>query len=241
MIRMIELCFSYAGRKVIKPPANQFSRAVSQYIVHSLRSSGMVLSVFLNSGVLCSDVVTLSTYWSGGHTAQLHAPHLRCTRDQYSTYMAPSPCKHRTTCHTTTSCCRQADDQTRLHERRVAHRHWFVWSASVASGITLAAVEWQWLTRTANRRHQSSDWKLWVGSGGQVLLSRWHCNPDNLVSMPRRQWSLLNRFRICQDQCIYVTLAKSHGNLPAMTCAHVVKAKMMSHIVNYCPLTKLDS
>jgi len=62
MIRMIELCFSYAGRKVIKPPANQFSRAVSQYIVHSLRSSGMVLSVFLNSGVLCSDVVTLSTY-----------------------------------------------------------------------------------------------------------------------------------------------------------------------------------
>ena len=55
--------------------------------------------------------------------------------------------------------------------------------------------------------------------------------------LPRRQWCLLNRFRTAQGQCKACLKRWGHADSDLCDCGDV---QTMSHIVNACPLTKLE-
>ncbi len=55
--------------------------------------------------------------------------------------------------------------------------------------------------------------------------------------LPRRQWSMLNRFRTDQGHCRACHKRWGLSNSDLCDCGEV---QTMSHIVNPCPLTKFD-
>jgi len=56
-------------------------------------------------------------------------------------------------------------------------------------------------------------------------------------ALPRQQWSLLNRFRTEQGHC---GACRKKWQLTETDLCPCGKTQMMSHIVESCPLTKLN-
>ena len=74
---------------------------------------------------------------------------------------------------------------------------------------------------------------LKVGSGGQLSPSVWQPGFD----LPRQQWSLLNRFRTEQGHCGACRRKWRLTDTDLCPCGEI---QTMSHIVESCPLTKLN-
>jgi len=56
--------------------------------------------------------------------------------------------------------------------------------------------------------------------------------------LPRQQWSLLNHFQTAQGHCGAYKKKWNHAATDLCLCG---KKQMMSHIVNSCPLSKLNA
>ena len=77
------------------------------------------------------------------------------------------------------------------------------------------------------------DWK-----SASVVNSTLVCDPairQPGFDLPRRQWSLLNRFRTGQGQCRSCLMKWGQASSDLCDCGEI---QTMSHIVNVCPLTK---
>ena len=74
----------------------------------------------------------------------------------------------------------------------------------------------------------------------QVVSSHLVCDPtirQQGFDLPRQQWSLLNRFRTEQGHCGACRRKWRLTNTDLCPCG---ETQTMSHIVEYCPLTKLN-
>jgi len=74
----------------------------------------------------------------------------------------------------------------------------------------------------------------------QVVNSHIVCDPTIQqlgFDLPRQQWSLLNRFRTEQKHC---GACRRKWRLTDTDLCHCGETQMMSHIVESCPLTKLN-
>jgi len=95
---------------------------------------------------------------------------------------------------------------------------------------------------------------LWLDLQPVVIKSRWRhnwksaqvvnsylvCDPtiwQLSFDLPRQQWSLLNRFRTEQGHC---SAYKSKWRLTDTDPCPCAETQTMFHIVEYCPLTKLN-
>ena len=79
------------------------------------------------------------------------------------------------------------------------------------------------------------NWKL-----AQVVNSHLVCDPTIRqpgLDLPQQQWSLLNRFRTEQGHC---GACRRKWRLTDTDLCRCGETKMMSHIVESCPLTELN-
>jgi len=81
---------------------------------------------------------------------------------------------------------------------------------------------------------------LEVGLGGQFSISHLVCDPTIRqpgIDLPQQQWSLLNRFRTEEGHCGACTRKWRLTDTDLCPCG---ETQTMSHIVESCPLTKLN-
>jgi len=76
-----------------------------------------------------------------------------------------------------------------------------------------------------------------TGSGGQFSPSVWQTIRQPGFDLPRQQWSLLNRFRTEQGHCGACRRKQQLTDTDLCPCG---ETQTMSHIVESCPLTKLN-
>jgi len=76
-----------------------------------------------------------------------------------------------------------------------------------------------------------------TGSGGQLSLVDDPTIRQPGFNLPRPQWSLLNRFWTAQGHC---GACKKKWNQAATDLCACGEKQMMSHIVDSCPLSKLN-
>ena len=94
--------------------------------------------------------------------------------------------------------------------------------------------------RHANKLNMSSSFNSPNWKSAQVVNSHLVCDPTIRqpgFDLPRQQWSLLNRFRKEQGHC------GACGRIWRLTDTDLCpcgETQMMSHIVESCPLTKLN-
>jgi len=79
--------------------------------------------------------------------------------------------------------------------------------------------------------------KLEVGSGGQLSLADDPTIRQPDFNLPRQQWSLLDHFRTAQGHC---GACKKKRNQAAADLCPCGEKQTMSHIVDSCPLSKLN-
>jgi len=93
----------------------------------------------------------------------------------------------------------------------------------------------------SNRHQKSMEGILEVVSGGQCPLGGRPTIRQPGFTLPRQQWSLLNRFRTVQGHCGAGACRKTWCLTDTDLCS-CSETKMMSHshIVESCPLTKLN-
>jgi len=93
-------------------------------------------------------------------------------------------------------------------------------------------LDWQPADNKSRWRH---NWK-----SAQVVNSHLVCDPTIRqpgFDLPRQQWSLLNRFRTEQGHC---GACRRKWRLTDTNLCPSGETHTMSHIVEYCPLTKLN-
>jgi len=71
----------------------------------------------------------------------------------------------------------------------------------------------------------------------RVGLLSWPCHQQLGFDLPRQQWSLLNRFRTVQGHC---GACRRKWRLTDIDLCPCGETQTMSHIVESCPLTKLN-
>ena len=107
----------------------------------------------------------------------------------------------------------------------------FIW---VATAHTREA-EWLDLQPVDIKSQWRHNWK-----SALVVNSHLVCDPTIRqpgFDLPRQQWSLLNRFRTEQGHC---GACRRKWRLTDTDLCHCGETQMMSHIVESCPLTKLN-
>jgi len=195
-----------------------------------LQTSAMALCY--SASEYSPSLVTVSSHWVGWCTVELHhASHL-----WYSTFHHLS---HGYQSSLTLNLLRRKAATNKLVERIIARDNWPIHSdianpphACLPSRKPL----WQDLVRVDIRSQRKENWKSAQVVNFSLVFDPTIRQPG--FDLPRQQWPLLNRFRTAEGYC---GACKKKWNQAATDLCPCGEKQTMSHIIDSCPRSKLQS
>ena len=191
-------------------------------------------ALLFSSRVLRPSLVTLCSHNSGRCAVELyHAPHLWYP-PFYTFPMASSALQHWTASPT------KEGTTDKLVEKIVKHDSWPIQPDILSPPLlrlTSRKPLWLDLQPVDIKCRWRHNWK-----SARVVKSHLVCDPTIRqpgFDLPRQQWSLLNRFRTEQGHCGVCRRKWRLTDTDLRPCSET-QTQTMSHIVESCPLTKLN-